>query len=430
MGTLDQRTRWLVHPVFLAAVGLLVLNDHVLKSRFPGWWTGKLSDVAGLAVVAVLFAVLVGPRRGITVTAVAFAALKLVPGVAERAAPVLGGITRRDASDLLALVVLVPVSHVLRSTPAIAVVRSACSQWSKVVAAAAPIAGAVLAVGATTATSCAPSPAVTLVTAEGPTLYALVEHAHASEWASSTDGGTSWQGSDPPSDAPPTPTTERSEDPGPSEGCVDGSCWRLRDRRVIERNDGDGDAVEELRLTDAEFFDISTGCSGGSIGVLGSIAATTSADGDPVVVASSGADGVLVRQPDASWVQVRVLSAPPVDASRAESVAARSLLLFGPVLALFVWAVGRRRWPAWRDGVATALVGWVAGLMVAGAITFLSGSDTDPVRIVGRIAVPCIVLTTAAALVRVRRPPSPAPPRVPSDPDWGDTGPERPQVRR
>jgi len=39
----------LLHPLSLAAVALLVLNDHLLKARFPGWWTGKLSDFAGLA---------------------------------------------------------------------------------------------------------------------------------------------------------------------------------------------------------------------------------------------------------------------------------------------------------------------------------------------------------------------------------------------
>lgn len=39
----------LLHPVPLAAIALLVLNDHVLKgSAAPGWLTGKLSDAAGM----------------------------------------------------------------------------------------------------------------------------------------------------------------------------------------------------------------------------------------------------------------------------------------------------------------------------------------------------------------------------------------------
>ena len=44
----------LLHPLALAALALLVLNDHVLKARFPGLVTGKLSDLAGM-VLAPLF---------------------------------------------------------------------------------------------------------------------------------------------------------------------------------------------------------------------------------------------------------------------------------------------------------------------------------------------------------------------------------------
>ncbi len=38
----------LLHPVALAAIAVLVLNDHVLKGTAPAWLTGKLSDCAGL----------------------------------------------------------------------------------------------------------------------------------------------------------------------------------------------------------------------------------------------------------------------------------------------------------------------------------------------------------------------------------------------
>jgi hypothetical protein len=39
----------LLHPAAIAAVALLLLNDHVLKATSPGFLTGKLSDFAGLA---------------------------------------------------------------------------------------------------------------------------------------------------------------------------------------------------------------------------------------------------------------------------------------------------------------------------------------------------------------------------------------------
>lgn len=46
---------------YLAALGVLVLNDHVLKDAFPGFLTGKLSDFAGVYVLAVFLA-FVSPR--------------------------------------------------------------------------------------------------------------------------------------------------------------------------------------------------------------------------------------------------------------------------------------------------------------------------------------------------------------------------------
>ena len=47
----DRQTRAaLLHPVALAALATLLVNDHVLKAAWPGWWTGKLSDLAALIV--------------------------------------------------------------------------------------------------------------------------------------------------------------------------------------------------------------------------------------------------------------------------------------------------------------------------------------------------------------------------------------------
>ncbi len=43
----------LLHPVFLASLLLLLLNDHWWKYDYPSWFTGKLSDVAGLVVLPV-----------------------------------------------------------------------------------------------------------------------------------------------------------------------------------------------------------------------------------------------------------------------------------------------------------------------------------------------------------------------------------------
>ena len=85
----------LLHPATLAAIGLLVLNDHVLKAAFPGLITGKLSDLAGLAFFPILLVsgwelalALLGrwdrpSSRALTIaigaTAAAFALVKTVP---------------------------------------------------------------------------------------------------------------------------------------------------------------------------------------------------------------------------------------------------------------------------------------------------------------------------------------------------------------
>ena len=110
---------WVLHPVSVTALLVLLLNDHVLKTAWPGPLTGKLSDVAGLAlappVITAAISLLVPrlPVRRVAGAAVvtigmAFALAKVsatgasvVTGVWSWAwGPV---IVRRDPTDLLAL---------------------------------------------------------------------------------------------------------------------------------------------------------------------------------------------------------------------------------------------------------------------------------------------------------------------------------------
>ena len=121
----------LLSPVLLCALLLLVINDHLLKTAWPGWWTGKLSDFAG-ALFFPLFIQASGelslravgrfkePSRtllfgGIGITAILFLATELssfgvalVTNVASLAEPMFRGSPQltRDLSDLLALVML------------------------------------------------------------------------------------------------------------------------------------------------------------------------------------------------------------------------------------------------------------------------------------------------------------------------------------
>lgn len=122
----------LLRPLPLAGLLLMAINDHALKPRFPGWWTGKLSDVGVLLYFPALLVSAIAyarwalglrwrpTRRGVLIAAVfsglALSAINLSPALAElyvrllRAIDVVGFAAGYryvcDPSDLLALVVL------------------------------------------------------------------------------------------------------------------------------------------------------------------------------------------------------------------------------------------------------------------------------------------------------------------------------------
>lgn len=58
--SLDDAVAWFADPRVALAVGVLIVNDHLLKRAWPGLVTGKLSDLAGLIIAPLL--VLVGAR--------------------------------------------------------------------------------------------------------------------------------------------------------------------------------------------------------------------------------------------------------------------------------------------------------------------------------------------------------------------------------
>ncbi|MEM7151527.1 MAG: hypothetical protein AAF799_01750 [Myxococcota bacterium] len=111
--------RGLLHPLWLASLGVLVLNDHVLKGAdiLPAPVTGKLSDLAGMVVAPLLLATLLRVRgfRGwlgcnVAVGAV-FAGIQLSAPLAEGWSMAMGvvgfpWVITRDATDLLALPML------------------------------------------------------------------------------------------------------------------------------------------------------------------------------------------------------------------------------------------------------------------------------------------------------------------------------------
>ena len=109
----------LTSRLFVAAVVLLVLNDHLLKTEFPGWWTGKLSDFAGLFAFAVFWAALLPRHRRLVFVATALgfviwkSPLSDGPLTAWNALGTWPLARVVDYTDLFALVVLIPACRLL-----------------------------------------------------------------------------------------------------------------------------------------------------------------------------------------------------------------------------------------------------------------------------------------------------------------------------
>lgn len=161
MGDLSTALRALAHPGSVLALVVLVLNDHVLKQAWPGWVTGKLSDVAGLVVAPLLLAAVLAAVRApramplaLAATGAGFVFCKTSSFGAEVTSSVwsLFGtptMIRADASDLLALPAMYAAWWIHRSAS-----RAVGSGWRRTVAVAVGMAVLPVGVLATAATSC------------------------------------------------------------------------------------------------------------------------------------------------------------------------------------------------------------------------------------------------------------------------------------
>jgi hypothetical protein len=384
----------LAHPALTGAVAVLAVNDHVLKVRLPGWWTGKLSDLAGVFLVTAVLSVLTGrPRASCAATAVGFASIKLWPPAAVLAAPLLGGMTRQDPTDLVALVMVWPgyrfAVRVARLPPEPSAARSVLGVTV----------GMVLLLSVT-ATSCAWPQSVDgfVVDANG-RLYTT--------WgAVSEDGGRSWREvAGPPSGARLVLARQ---------ACAGGRCFRVVDGVRVEERSGDGPWQPSFAFTGEQRrrLALRTGECNGRPAVpvdLRAVAVVPADDGLHVVVAA-GQQGVLHRQPSGGWERRAVLEVEP-------------LPLYGPrwlnnlkIVPLVVWLLvpfviarpvlrSSRRW--WGAAVSIVLVMLVTGYVFGMAWTFVDFSAIDYALagpVLAGFAV-VVFLVTLAATHMLRDPP-------------------------
>ena len=324
-------TRWvhrwplLARPEPALAVTLLALNDHVLKQTVGGWWSGKLSDIAGVVVLAWALTVISGyAGASALVTAAGFVVLKTVPGGSELCAPLLGGTTRRDPIDLIAVLVLVPLVVRLRGLLARDVRRpvwSALRRCTRATVAGAVACGAALAVSATSPgphndldllrTDDAGTVWVRATTQEWSTSGDGSSVTHVVGWARSVDGGHRW------TEASPRPTTAPGARTATPSACSrEAGCFRLAGNpgsmaRVEHRASGQT-WVTEVDCTPPG----QTGVCASGQGLLAaprSLLIAHRPDGDHVVVAAGSA--VLHRDASGRWEHLSVLGSDPDDGS-------------------------------------------------------------------------------------------------------------------
>ncbi len=156
---LETSLRCLTHPLSWLAGAILLCNDHLFKALAPSWFTGKLSDFAGLFFFPFVLAALlslplawlrVSPRRvgglAIVITGVCFAMIKTVPVInlltGEVFSRAIGYPTAfaLDPTDLLALSMLWPAWRLWIQPGQVQVVRKRVGWVALVIGAAASIA--------------------------------------------------------------------------------------------------------------------------------------------------------------------------------------------------------------------------------------------------------------------------------------------------
>ncbi len=407
-------SRWttLSHPAFLACLALLLVNDHVLKARHPGLVTGKLSDFAGPVVVAVLAAVFVGRGAAVTLTAAGFVALKVVPGVAEAAEPLLGGVTRRDPTDLVGLLAL-PLAWIAAGprTQVPAATASERFAWFPGVEVrrvlerrVLPAGGAALAVVALTATSQSDVVEVRTMGLHDTVLYAEIGDAESHDdgrWAVSDDGGTTWE------EAEAVPG-ELATTASPEACRSDGRCYAARGA-TIERRTPDGEWTTVYEFTDTQRNVLDYRRSGGVAldEVFESVIVVPTPEGEHVVVGAAD-EGVVVGTGDGQWERQSVLDADATPAGGAMWPLDLMTLVFfssGPValLAVVVRSVQRRggRWKVLGSIVGALMVGAVVWGLGIGVWAFGTYTAQNPILLALALAAMAVaVVLLPLAFVR------------------------------
>ncbi len=321
--------RAVTHPAVLAAIVLLLINDHWLRWTYPSWWTGKIGDAAWLFfmpfIIAPVFAWLLPSnlaRRDTWVCALSclavggvFAAVKTLPAAhaAFRAifAAIFGweSILLRDPTDLLTLPALGLTWWLWHTETRHNVTVAQCA--GRRARAASIIALAAL---ATIANSGPIDPGITCLHAEGDRVYAVAD------WSGMTrsvyrsdDGGLTWEqlmseyDQEPPDEElPDFACHSAGRDAWLVAGAAPSEFYRITPGRYIERSTDEGRTWDvELHVSRRHVSAANEHYSGYGGPPQGPKAALLHPESGNLIVAMEW-KGVVVRRPDGEWHWVTV----------------------------------------------------------------------------------------------------------------------------
>ena len=332
----------LSHPVSVAAILIVLLNDHWWRCVAPSWFTGKIGDFAWLIFAPFLFAALLAwlaPRREKLVGYAAIVGVGLIFGLAKTV-PAFHALTigvlefltgwpnvlRLDPTDLLSLPALL-IAWWIWAQSATRSLRLPQRGWVLLP----------LAVLATMADSAQPNPGIACVQqVDGQILASDVYYGNGTYV--SRDGGLSW--------LPDANKTSTNECRGSSQEMISPQDPLIHFRvngRQIERSD-DGGYTWQIEyalqdMTDAQQVYAGQNEGGNPAMISGGLVAVIDATSGNLIV-SAGHQGVLVRTPAGAWQAIGVGAYQPIDLHQPATVVS---LLAGEILAalvVFALAIG------------------------------------------------------------------------------------------
>jgi hypothetical protein len=374
-GTFERALACLVSPISLAAMAVLALNDQVFKRIWPAaWLSGKLSDLSGLFLLALLGTALAGLLpflRNRPALAGVLACLGVGLGFALIKTDALAGawvVTHlgvrlvRDPTDLIALVVLPLAAWMMASTGA---PSSSHKTWGY---AALAMASLLL-----LADAAAPDLGILCLSVEnGKTLAAVAGYGVS---YTSHDGGLTWQNTAAAQTLPASNCENTLSNQVTIIASPDGSIrFRITPDQSVESQAGTNGVwkkeynLKPLNVREQAYIQKTRS---GNIYFANLPLNTVFDPNSGNLVLAMGQDGVLVRKPDGSWLAVAVGPYTPLSLEAAGFggmlVLLQGEIVLAGIIASIVFSalsirIRRRRFDWLRLLVGLILWGTVAGI--------------------------------------------------------------------